>query len=123
MVSKFKKLGQVHRLGQNAEVDKLKKEIDKGPDPDVAKKELVEVQYKMGIIRKKLKKLGPHGKMPLEACARNPRDDESSSSSSEEEVQVPKTRNSDDSNSSGYGYISIHAPESSKSVAKIASRY
>jgi hypothetical protein len=110
MVNKFKKLGKVHRLGQNAEVDKLKKEIDKGPDPDVAKKDLIEVQYKMGIIRKKLKKLGPIGKMELEACTRLQRDDESSSSSSEEDIKSPK--DDDDagsrSSSSGPGWVSIH---------------
>lgn len=52
-------------MGQNAELDTLKRIIDKGPEPDVAKKDLVEIQYRMGVIRKKLKKLGAYGKMHL----------------------------------------------------------
>jgi len=79
-MEKFKKLGKVHRIGQNAELDMLKRIIDKGPEPDVVKKELVEIQYKMGVIRKKLKKLGPYGKMQLEAAKKIHQDDSSSES-------------------------------------------
>jgi len=64
-MEKFKKIGKVHRMGQNAELDTLKRIIDKGPEPDVAKKDLVEIQYRIGVIRKKLKKLGAYGKMHL----------------------------------------------------------
>ena len=85
-MEKFKKLGKVHRIGQNAELDMLKRIIDKGPEPDVVKKELVEIQYKMGVIRKKLKKLGPYGKMQLEAAKKIHQDD--SSSESEEDKSV-----------------------------------
>lgn len=123
MVKNYNKLGKVHRLGQNAEVDKLKKEIDKGPDPEVAKKDLIEAEYKMGIIRKKLKKLGPIGKMQLEACARLQMDDESSSSSSEEESKFPKKDDDSGSQSSDPGFVSVHQTEDSKSDVKLAFRY
>jgi hypothetical protein len=86
-MEKFKKLGKVHRIGQNAELDTLKRIIDKGPEPDVVKKELVEIQYKMGVIRKKLKKLGPYGKMQLEAAKKIHQDDSSSESEEDKSVE------------------------------------
>lgn len=86
-MEKFKKLGKVHRIGQNAELDTLKRIIDKGPEPDAVKKELVEIQYKMGVIRKKLKKLGPYGKMQLEASKKIHQDDSSSESEEDKSVE------------------------------------
>lgn len=87
-MDKFKKMGKVVRIGQNAELDTLKRIIDKGPEPDVVKKELVEIQYKMGVIRKKLKKLGPYGKMQLEAAKKIQQDDSSSESKEEKSAEI-----------------------------------
>jgi len=39
LLAKFKRLNKSHKIGTNPEVDKLKKEIDKGPDPEAVTKE------------------------------------------------------------------------------------
>ena len=105
-MEKFKKIGKVHRIGQNAELDTLKRIIDKGPEPDVVKKELVEIQYKMGVIRKKLKKLGPYGKMQLEAAKKIHQDDSSSESEEDKSVENVDAADTDEkeSKSSSEGF-------------------
>ena len=63
---------------------KLKKDIEKGPDPEVAKKEFKDLKRRSKVIKKKILKLGTIGKMKLEAGIKFHNEDDSTSSSEED---------------------------------------